>query len=164
MKQKNLWLLAGCPGSGKSHWVARQSSATVVSRDAIRFSLLKDGDEYFSKEKEVKKEFLRQIQEALENGEENIYVDATHLNKFSRDWVLDNVFIPASYNINCIAVVTPLHVCLERNALREGRAVVPEKALRDMYNRFVLPTPIEKFDHVYVLKEGEETIQEVYYE
>ena len=80
MKQKNLWLLAGCPGSGKSYWVARQPNATVVSRDAIRFSLLKDGDEYFSKEKEVKKEFLRQIQEALENGDENIYVEKVTFN------------------------------------------------------------------------------------
>ena len=164
MKQKNLWLLAGCPGSGKSHWLAHNAQGIIVSRDAIRFSMLTDKDEYFSKEKEVKKEFLRQIQEALENGEENVYVDATHLNKFSRDWVLDNVFVPASYNINCIAIMAPLHVCLERNAQREGRAVVPEKALKDMFNRFVLPTPIEKFDHVYVLKHGEEVMQEVHYE
>ncbi len=161
MKQKNLWLLAGCPGSGKSYWVAQQSG-TVISRDQIRFSLLKEGDEYFSKEQEVKRQFLKAINEAMARGDENVYVDATHLNRFSRDWVRDRIVINSEYNINCIAFDVPLFTCLTQNAQRTGRANVPDTAIKDMYNRFVIPTKEEHFDRVYIYKEGE--LKEVIYE
>lgn len=161
MKQKHLYLLSGCPGCGKSTWVNKQHNATIISRDEIRFSLLKEGDGYFSKEKQVKAAFVKAVQDALNRGDENIYIDATHLNKFSRDWLLDRLSLPTAYDINCICFIVPLNVCLERNAQRTGRALVPESALRDMWNRFVLPDKTERFDHVYTVKD--DVLQEVYY-
>lgn len=161
MKQKHLYLLSGCPGCGKSTWVNKQPNATVISRDEIRFSLLKEGDEYFSKEKQVKTAFIKAVQDALNRGDENIYVDATHLNKFSRDWLLDRLVFPTVYDINCICFVVPLHTCIERNNQRTGRALVPESALRDMWCRFTLPDAAERFDHVYAIKD--DLMQEIYY-
>ena len=45
-----LYLTCGCPGSGKSTWVQKHMNPETdkwVSRDAIRFSLLGEKDDYF---------------------------------------------------------------------------------------------------------------------
>ena len=52
---KTLWLMCGAPGSGKS-WFAKNILKTddtwqYISRDEIRFSLIKEGEDYFGKEK-----------------------------------------------------------------------------------------------------------------
>ena len=56
MKSKTLWLIAGVPGSGKSTVLANRvnkPNAKIISRDAIRFKLLGDGDAYFKNEDTV---------------------------------------------------------------------------------------------------------------
>ena len=52
---KKLYVMCGGPGSGKSTWIKKnlptfKGYTKVVSRDEIRFSLVKEGEEYFSKE------------------------------------------------------------------------------------------------------------------
>ena len=80
-----MYLMIGCPGVGKSYYIQQHKNpgTRVISRDTIRFSMLEDNDEYFSKEKEVYKEFIRQINEAIE-ANEIFYVDQTSLNYNSR--------------------------------------------------------------------------------
>ena len=54
-----LYVLVGCPGSGKSTWAKKHLADTYyVSRDEIRFGLLKAGDDYFSHEDEVYEKFI----------------------------------------------------------------------------------------------------------
>ena len=61
---KRVYVMCGIPGSGKST-LAKQLAAEVkcsvniVSRDQIRFSMISENEPYFSKEKEVFKEFSR---------------------------------------------------------------------------------------------------------
>lgn len=82
---KNLYILTGAPGSGKTTWVNNQikeKGGYHVSRDKIRFSLLEEDEEYFNKEGEVVDIFINSIQELIDKKnlkENNIYVDATHL-------------------------------------------------------------------------------------
>ena len=67
-----LYVLIGLPGSGKSTFIAelypKLACAAYVSRDNIRFSLVKENEPYFSKEQEVKKLFIESINELLEDG------------------------------------------------------------------------------------------------
>ena len=53
MKKSNLYLMCGVAGSGKSTWLKEHESGfnpshAIISRDKIRFSYLKDGDDYFA--------------------------------------------------------------------------------------------------------------------
>ena len=138
---KTLWLMCGAPGSGKS-WFAKNILKTddtwqYISRDEIRFSLIKEGEDYFGKEKQVFKEFCNQIIYACGCDEyHNIIVDATHLNWASRRKLLGAIEVDA-YNIKVIPVVVTasLKTILARNQLRNGRERVPEDVIRRMLGR-----------------------------
>ena len=132
MKQKNLWILVGLPGSGKSYWAKRflNDNTVYISRDEIRFSVLEDGEDYFNKEGYVYSAFLRKIQEALTNGY-NVIADATHLNWASRRKLIQHLVL-VNVNVNCVVFKTSLEVCFQRNAGREGRAHVPEDVIYQM--------------------------------
>ena len=57
-----LFINIGLPGSGKSTFCENHMRHfPIISRDRIRFSLLKDKDAYFSNEKEVFGELLFKI-------------------------------------------------------------------------------------------------------
>ena len=131
-----LYIVSGAPGCGKSTWIKKQieeKGGIHISRDTIRFSMITEEDEYFSKENEVFDEFIRQINQAMRDGVENIYVDATHINKFSRRKTLDRLDFSFSYQVVYAKFETPLNICLERNAQREGLAFVPSSVIRRMY-------------------------------
>jgi len=51
----DVYIMCGCPGSGKTTWLKDhvKPGSAIISRDAIRFSLLKEGEDYFSHEEEV---------------------------------------------------------------------------------------------------------------
>lgn len=153
MKQKNLWLLVGIPGSGKSTWAREQlnsESKHWISRDIIRFGMVQEDEEYFSKEKEVFNLFVRAVQADIDsNSITDIYVDATHINEASREKLLRRLKNLENVNLNAIVFDIPLEVCLERNAQRTGRACVPETAIRNMYKNFTNPAYDErKYDNI----------------
>lgn len=157
MKQKRVWLLSGLPGSGKSTW-ARQKIAenggVWCSRDKVRFSIVKENEEYFSHEDEVFNTWIKQINKALENPEvEDIYIDATHLNDKSRNKVLNRLTKNTEIEkITNVLFLTPLETCLERNKQRSGRAVVPEEVIRNMAKTFQIP---ERYPVLFIKEGGE---------
>lgn len=140
----NLYLMSGVPGSGKSYWCKKNipEEAVYVSRDEVRFSMLEDGDEYFSKETEVFKEFIRRIDEGLAGGRD-VYADATHLNKASRYKTWINLKNKPEQTM-VILIKVPLEVALARNENRSGRAYVPENVIRDMFDSLTPPGKDEK--------------------
>ena len=133
MKRTNLWITIGIPGSGKSTWLNKYAKGPVVSRDAIRFGLLKEGDDYFKYENEVVKTFYETIQEYIyDKNIVNVYADATHLNEKSRRKLLKELDL-TDVQVNYLYFDTPLNVCKKRNALRTGLANVPETVIENMY-------------------------------
>ena len=165
MKQKNVWILSGTPGSGKSHFVKSRlgKNDVWVSRDAIRFSIVPETEEYFSKENEVVRMFYETMNKAIENPKvENVYIDATHLNTAARLKTIKAI-AHTEYieKLNCVHINTPLAECLRRNELREGRSVVPATVVRKMFSSYAKPTEIEGFDHYYVVDYQTDEIKEV---
>ena len=137
---RQLTVMIGIPASGKSSWLNRITqereedgwTTAVISRDAVRFSMLKDGQDYFANEKAVFNEFVRQINEAMELGIDFVYVDATHINEASRKKLLTKLKPDPVTSLSFVEIQCPVEVALARNAKREGLARVPDSAIINM--------------------------------
>lgn len=156
--KKHLYLMMGVPGSGKSTYAKNilKDGDIYISRDEIRYSLLTEEDDYFAKENEVIKTFIENIDEALEVKEYcgNVYADATHLSPKGRAQVLNQ--LKNKDKVSVIYLDIPLNIVLERNAQREGRALVPENVVRRMYNSIILPTKEEGIEELIIIDENQE--------
>lgn len=165
--KKNLYVLIGCPASGKSTWIKNHlhtfNGYTVVeSRDELRFMLVKPDEEYFSREKEVFNMLISNIKGDLSTaGVENVVADATHLNEASRGKLL-RALGNSLKDVNLIAVYfdANLDKCLDRNENRVGtRAYVPQSAIRRMFYQKTKPTFDEGFNKIIIYKPDAEGIK-----
>lgn len=143
---KTLYLLSGVQGSGKSTWAKEKllsyepKKAIWISRDVIRFRLLKDGEDYFAHESEVLNLFFESINSAIRNPNlEVIIVDASHLTNRSRNKTLRRLNLNPEMEIINVIFDVPFEVCKQRNASRTGRERVPEKVLEQAHKIFELP-------------------------
>lgn len=155
---KNLYMLVGIPGSGKSTFVRNHLTAFdwYVSRDNIRFDLVKEDEPYFSKEKEVLKTYIKEINRGLQLGYD-VYADATHCNRWARNNILSKITDKVD-NVCAIVMKTSLETALMRNQTRDGRLRVPEDQIRKMYNGFQMPEFEEGFDIIYIVEGGKDIV------
>ena len=154
---RKLIMMMGIPGSGKSHWIKKQFPDIVpVSRDAIRFEMLKDGEDYFAHEDEVFESFIHQIIGSLVVDEVTI-ADATHLNRKSRAKVLNRVRKFAD-EIEIVWINPPLVTAFAQNDKREGRAWVKHGIIRRMWFSLEAPTAEEGFTKITIIGNGEDDI------
>lgn len=148
----NLYILCGLPGCGKSTWAQNKLKENYdkpdpiwdyVSRDQVRFSIVKEEEDYFSKEKQVFYEYIKRIVDSLENNYVlNTIADATHLNEVSRDKLINSIKkMRPTLNFDIVMVYfdIPIEVCQFRNAKRTGRACVPENTINRMAATFEFP-------------------------
>lgn len=153
--KRKLYLMMGCPGSGKSTYLKTNlinfKNPIIISRDNIRFSMVKEDEEYFSRENEVYAEFIRQIKDALDFNAE-VFADATHLNETSRTKTLRALGESLKdVEVNVIWVRVPVEVALNQNENRKGtRSYVPKSVIRRMHSQLTIPTKEEGFDHIYI--------------
>ena len=165
-----LIMFCGVPGSGKStearrmagSLAARNLTVEHISRDELRFSMISDESEYFSKEEEVFSKFVEKMNNSLNKNDCTI-IDATHISKASRAKILRRVENPDNVRLLVLYLTTPLDICMRRNDLRSGREQVPHEVIEKMAKQFEDPTEKEftgfGFDSVEVWekpwKEGE---------
>lgn len=131
--------LIGIPGSGKST-LSKSLNANRINMDTIRLENpdLDKGDQW-----ELSyNQFLDFLKE-----DKNIVIDNTNFMKQLRNRYM--FYIPQEWKKIAIVINTPLDECIRRNELRTGQARVPEKVIRDMYNKFQRPTFQEGFDEIY---------------
>lgn len=148
----NLYIICGIPGSGKSTFAKNTflnyntaRPYKIISRDAIRFSLLKEGEGYFSHESEVYKIFWETITNALNEGFD-VIADQTSLTPNARAYLLNNV---SGYDETiAIEIKTTLKECLARNDKRVGKEHVPPSVIEKMHNNYISPTIAEGFSQI----------------
>ena len=110
--------------------------------------MLTDKDEYFSKEKEVYKEFIKQIDEALKQNKD-VYVDQTSLTLGSRIKLLKSIHeIPNK--ITVLYIKCSLEHAIERNNKRKGRAKTPEDVIKNMYEGLEEVTQNENVNYIII--------------
>lgn len=140
MRQKNLVILSGIPGAGKSTWLRTHlgDGDAYVSRDEVRFSIISDDEDYFAHETEVFDKFVAEIEENLNKGL-RVFADATHINWASRRKLLERIHDKDNIDIDVYVFKTPLETCFERNEQRTGRAAVPRSVIRRMGGQMTHP-------------------------
>lgn len=154
---KCLILMCGPSGAGKSTWAKKMAEKQAkpvyyVSRDEVRFSMVSEEEEYFSKENEVFKEWIHRIQNFLDIDEDcYVIADATHLSERSRNKTLDALNIPNNTNIIPVSVYPGVQKCLDRNEKRSGRARVPRSVIRRMCMSYEVPTSNEKYHYYSII-------------
>lgn len=153
--RKKLYIMVGAPGCGKTTYVrthATPGHSAHISRDAIRFAKLEEGESYFDREKEVYKTFIQQIIMAFDDCPwvDEVWADATHLTENSRKKLLSNL-ITVDIDVIPVVIMPELDICLGQNMLRTGRERVPDAIVEKMYNTYEDPANdrIEYDDIIY---------------
>lgn len=150
-----LYVMCGAPGSGKSTWIQTHMNSDKevwVSRDTIRFAMVSDEEEYFSKEPAVFKEFINQINHALRLGYD-VYADATHLNRASRGKLLRAVNSQNYDTAEAIWIKTPVETAIAQNDNRQNtRSFVPRSVIRRMHAQMDAPEFDEGFSVIYIVE------------
>ena len=147
----DLYIMCGVPGAGKSTFlkehINKEKDSVIISRDAIRFSIVKPDEDYFSHENEVLTIFWKQINEVLAENKD-VFVDQTSLTPKARKWLLQHV--EGYEHANLIWIDEDIETCLERNEMRRGtRAYVPKSVIRRMNEQFIEPSLEEGFYRIY---------------
>lgn len=139
-----LNVMSGVPGSGKSTYIMqhKRPADAVISRDVVRAQITSKynpDDPYFLHETEVYREFTRQINEA---GlvYDTVWADATHLNRKSLNKLFYNINTKEFSEIHIICIEASLEKCLAQNALRTGKARVPEDSIKSMHASYRRPS------------------------
>lgn len=152
---KYLYVVTGIPGAGKSTFLKPLAegivnNVAVVSRDEIRFSLVAEDEEYFSKESQVFRTFVREIENKLKDHQ-IVVADATHLNEASRSKLINAVSRPENCELVSLFFDVPVGTCLSQNEKRKGtRSYVPPSAIRRMGNQLTMPSYSEGFNTIYL--------------
>ena len=135
-----LYILCGVPGCGKSFYAENfRHDGLTISRDQIRFGLLNDEEDYFSKEDQVFNRFITMIHGNLKRGIP-VMADATHLNKRSRAKLINKLHLQNVEKIIILYFKVPYELLEQRNAARGGKQPIPFIALENMYNSMDVPS------------------------
>ena len=147
MIKKELYITCGASGSGKTSWIFNRAelNSAYISRDNIRFNILDKkvracpddskytSQEYFSCEKEVYKQYIKEINAAMAASYKQIFCDATHLTAKSRAKFFNNIDkdLIKEYDIVFVYCLTPLEEIVKRQEIRPHKFKVDPKICKE---------------------------------
>ena len=134
--QKNMIILIGLQGSGKSTFYEKHLAGTYVR---VNLDTLKTRH----------RESLL-IRECLEQGK-SFAIDNTNPTREDRARYIP-IAKDQGYHVIGYFLESKLKNCIARNALREGKARVPDNAIAATSNKLELPSLEEGFDELYFVK------------
>ena len=120
--------------------------------------MIKEEDDYFSKEKQVFNEFVKRICEKLDDAYiTNVIADATHINEVSRNKLINaicrNRHKDKPLHITMVYFDIPLEVCKFRNNKRSGRMRVPDDVMDKMYHSLEFPRLREGLERIEIVRD-----------
>lgn len=149
--KSTLIMMMGPAGCGKSYLAKKiedtHEDCIIVSRDDIRFALLKPNEDYFAHEKEVERLFYRTISDML-LVHKYVIADATNLTPKSRNKFFSNVNLPSKSKVIGVWIEVDESTAQKQNEARTGLRKVPSEVISRMYRYKVSPTSDEPFDDV----------------
>lgn len=157
-EQKEILLLIGLPGSGKSTYISKlKKKHIVVSNDAYVEKKAKQWKVNYkeafdrSDRDETVSSTFRAFDKAIKKGS-NVIVDNTNMNKKERSYFLENA--PPDYKkVAIIFDVSPKE--LEKRLKSREKEVgkqIPLEVLERMRKKYEKPTEREGFDEIKVVK------------
>ena len=145
-------LLSAIPGSGKSTWARayceEHPNTYIIASDEIRIRLTGQTQD-FRHENEVWATYLHDINSYVEADPDcTVIGDSTNLKNEYRLFYCKNT---PKFDKHILVVFNiPLDVCLLQNRMRPADRIVPDKAVKRMYEAFEVPSQevMDAYDEV----------------
>ena len=140
--QKTIVIMMGLQGSGKSTFYSKHLSADYVR---VNLDTLK-----------TRHQESLQIEECLMEGK-NFVIDNTNPTMADRARYI-TLAKENGYHVIGYFMESKIKDCIARNALREGKARVPNTAIAATSNKLEIPSYEEGFDELYFVKNDGESM------
>lgn len=157
---KDLYILVGPPGSGKTTWVEKtfQGECFVVSSDNIIQAVADDEgktyDEIFPTYVKVADQMMwSDFDLYISGGYNPVVVDRTNMNRKSRARFINRLRTHRNdYKIHAVVFPKPEDAEYERRLNSRPGKTIPENVIKSMLQSFQMPTLDEGFDTCTVIE------------
>lgn len=160
---KDIYILVGPPGSGKSTWVEKefQGECTHIGSDAILEALAEETgqtyDQVFNKYMKVAEKMMwQEFDKVVEAGCYPIIVDRTNMSIKSRAKFFDrlkNFHKGHGYNIHAVVFPKPDDEEYQRRLNSRPGKTIPPFVIESMLKNFQMPRVEEGFASVEIIEE-----------